>query len=91
MELRVFAIFSHGGPGGEHLCRSRGAPRHPAHPLPASSWSWRRSWAPNSSHGAGKKRRMALTEAGSRLRWQAEEILALADKTLASFQGAQRK
>ena len=34
-----------------------------------------------------KKRRMALTEAGSRLRWQAEEILALADKTLASFQG----
>ena len=35
-----------------------------------------------------KKRRMALTEAGSRLRWQAEEILALADKTLASFQGA---
>ena len=36
---------------------------------------------------ARKKRRMALTEAGSRLRWQAEEILALADKTLASFQG----
>ena len=34
-----------------------------------------------------KKGRMALTEAGSRLRWQAKEILALADKTLASFQG----
>ena len=34
-----------------------------------------------------KKRRMALTEAGSRLRWQAEEILALASNPVGAKQG----
>lgn len=38
-----------------------------------------------------KNRRVALTEAGKRLHRQAEEIVALADKTLRSFQAPQKE
>ena len=38
-----------------------------------------------------KNRRVALTEAGKRLHRQAEEIVALADKTLRSFQAPQEE